>query len=323
MSDLVTGMPPLSAVRAFEAAARHGSFTRAAAELGMTQAAVSYQIKLLEERLGLPLFQRQARRVVLTEAGERLASSVMDSFDGLRAAFAAVTQTAEGVLSIQALPTIASNWLVPRLGLFQCENPGLAVRMTTQVGSSDPQADDCDVAIRRGSGQWPGLEAHWLMKSEFTPLCGPNLFRDLGRPPLPSDLLGVKRIGKTEAWDRWFAAAGVNSKDTSGEAPFDLAVQQLEVTAALAGNGAAMCSPVFFRRELCDGLLIQPFDLMLDGGYDYWLTYPARRRTARKISLFRDWLLEQAREPAPISSGPSLPASPGSAERRPDYSCPS
>ncbi|WP_083533070.1 LysR family transcriptional regulator [Bosea sp. WAO] len=323
MSNLATGLPPLSAVRAFEAAARHGSFTRAAAELGMTQAAVSYQIKLLEDRLGLPLFQRQARRVVLTETGERLASSVMDSFDGLRAAFAAVTETAEGVLSIQALPTIASNWLVPRLGLFQCANPGLAVRMTTQTGLHEPQSDDCDVAIRRGSGQWPGLEAHWLMKSEFTPLCGPNLFRDLGRPPQPSDLLRVKRIGKTEAWDQWFAAAGVNSEATPTEAGFDLAVQQLEVTAALASNGAAMCSPVFFRRELCEGLLIQPFALMLEGGYDYWLTYPARRRTARKITLFRDWLLEQAREPAAISSAPSSPASPGSAVRQPDYSCPS
>jgi len=322
MDDLLTGLPPLSAVRAFEAAARHGSFTRAAVELGMTQAAVSYQIKLLEERLGLPLFQRLSRRVALTEAGERLASSVMDSFDGLRAAFAAVTETAEGVLSIQALPTIASNWLVPRLGLFQCENPRLAVRMVTQVGPHDPQRDDCDVAIHRGGGQWPGLEAHWLMKSEFTPLCGPNLFRDLGRPPRPSDLLQVKRIGKTEAWDRWFAAAGVNSEATTGEAPFDLAVQQLEVTAALASNGAAMCSPVFFRNELCAGLLIQPFDLMLAGGNDYWLTYPARRRTARKISLFRDWLLLQAREPAPISSAPSSPASPGSAAPRKDYSCP-
>lgn len=322
MNDLATGLPPLSAVRAFEAAARHGSFTRAAVELGMTQAAVSYQIKLLEERLGLPLFQRLSRRVALTEAGERLASSVMDSFDGLRAAFAAVTETAEGVLSIQALPTFASNWLVPRLGLFQCENPGLAVRMVTQVGLSEPQADDCDVAIRRGTGQWPGLEAHWLMKSEFTPLCGPNLFRDLGRPPQPSDLLRVKRIGKTEAWDRWFTAAGVNSEATTGEPPFDLTVQQLEVTAALASNGAAMSSPVFFRNELCAGLLIQPFELMLAGGYDYWLTYPSRRRTARKISLFRDWLLQQASEPVAISSVPSSPASPGSAARQKDYSCP-
>jgi LysR family transcriptional regulator, glycine cleavage system transcriptional activator len=323
MSDMVTGLPPLSAVRAFEAAARHGSFTRAAVELGMTQAAVSYQIKLLEERLGLPLFQRQARRVVLNEAGERLASSVMDSFDGLRAAFAAVTETAEGVLSIQALPTIASNWLVPRLGLFQCENPGLAVRMVTQVGPHDPQRDDCDVAIHRGGGQWPGLEAHWLMKSEFTPLCGPNLFRDLGRPPQPADLLQVNRIGKTQAWDQWFAAAGVNSEATPVEARFDLSVQQLEVTAALASNGAAMCSPIFFRRELSEGLLIQPFELMLAGGNDYWLTYPKRRRIARKISLFRDWLLEQAREPAPISSAPSSPANPGSAAPQPDYSCPS
>ncbi len=296
MSDLAIGLPPLSAVRAFEAAARHGSFTRAAAELGMTQAAVSYQIKLLEERLGMPLFQRQARRVVLTEMGERLGVSVTDAFDGLRGAFAAVTETAEGVLSVQALPTFTSNWLVPRLGRFQCANPGLAVRLVTQVRMKEPQPDDCDVVIRSGNGDWPGLEAHRLMICDFTPLCGPNVFRHLGRQPRPADLLSVERIGRPEWWDRWFAAAGVAAWGAPGEALLDLGVQQFEVTAALAGNGVTMGSPVFFRRELSEGLLIQPFDLVLTDGQAHWLTYPTRRRNSRKIRLFRDWLLREARE---------------------------
>lgn len=296
MNDMVIGLPPLSAVRAFEAAARHGSFTRAAAELGMTQAAVSYQIKLLEERLGLPLFQRRARRVVLTEAGERLGISVTDAFDGLRGAFAAVTETAEGVLSIQAMPTLASNWLAPRLGLFQCANPSLAIRLVPRAVPAELEADDCDVVIRRGSGQWPGSEAHWLMTNEYSPLCGPGLFRHLGRAPEPSDLLTVPRFGCPKSWASWFAAAGVSSASPPNEPRIDLVVQQYEVTAALAGNGAVMAQPAFFRRELNQGVLVQPFDVMLRDGQDYWLTYPARRRNSRKIRLFRDWLLKQARD---------------------------
>ncbi|HEV2508241.1 LysR substrate-binding domain-containing protein [Bosea sp. (in: a-proteobacteria)] len=296
MNDMVTGLPPLSAVRAFEAAARHGSFTRAAAELGMTQAAVSYQIKLLEERLGLALFQRQARRVVLTEAGERLAISVTDAFDGLRGAFAAVTETAEGVLSIQAMPTLASNWLAPRLGLFQCANPSLAIRLVPRAAPAELEADDCDVVIRRGGGQWPGLEAHWLMTNEYSPLCGPGLFRHLGRAPEPSDLLTVPRFGCPKSWASWFAAAGISSASLPNEPRIDLVVQQYEVTAALAGNGAVMAQPAFFRRELNQGVLVQPFDVMLRDGQDYWLTYPARRRSSRKIRLFRDWLLKEARD---------------------------
>ncbi|KRE17290.1 hypothetical protein ASE66_30830 [Bosea sp. Root483D1] len=296
MNDLVTGLPPLSAVRAFEAAARHGSFTRAAAELGMTQAAVSYQIKLLEERLGLPLFQRQARRVILTEAGERLGISVTDAFDGLRGAFAAVTETAEGVLSIQAMPTLAANWLAPRLGLFQCANPSLAIRLVPRAIQRESEADDCDVAILRGSGQWPGLEAHWLMTNEYSPLCGPGLFRHLGRAPEPSDLLAVPRFGCPKSWASWFAAAGLSSASLPNEPRIDLVVQQYEVTAALAGNGAVMAQPAFFRRELNQGVLVQPFDVMLRDGQDYWLAYPARRRNSRKIRLFRDWLLKEARD---------------------------
>lgn len=296
MDDLATGLPPLSAVRAFEAAARHGSFTRAAAELGMTQAAVSYQIKLLEERLGLPLFLRQARRVVLTETGERLAVSVTDAFDGLRGAFAAVTETAEGVLSIQALPTLAANWLAPRLGLFQCANPSLAIRLVPRAIQRETEADDCDVVIMRGSGQWPGLEAHWLMTNEYSPLCGPGLFRHLGRAPEPSDLLAVPRFGCPKSWGNWFAAAGTPSAGLANEPRIDLVVQQYEVTAALAGNGAVMAQPAFFRRELNQGVLVQPFDVMLRDGQDYWLAYPTRRRNSRKIRLFRDWLLKEARE---------------------------
>lgn len=296
MNDLVTGLPPLSAVRAFEAAARHGSFTRAAAELGMTQAAVSYQIKLLEERLGLPLFQRRARRVVLTETGERLGISVTDAFDGLRGAFAAVTETAEGVLSIQAMPTLAANWLAPRLGRFQCANTSLAIRLVPRATQHGSEADDCDVAILRGSGQWPGLEAHWLMTNEYSPLCGPGLFRHLGRAPEPPDLLTVSRFGCPKSWASWFAAAGISSARLPNEPRIDLVVQQYEVTAALAGNGAVMAQPALFRRELNQGVLVQPFDVILRDGQDYWLTYPARRRNSRKIRLFRDWLLKEARD---------------------------
>jgi LysR family glycine cleavage system transcriptional activator len=297
MNEVSIRLPPLSAVRAFEAAARHGGFTRAAVELGMTQAAVSYQIRQLEQRLGVALFRRLPRRVALTAEGERLAAAVTDAFDGLRAAFAAVTHTVEGVLSIQALPTIASNWLVPRLGSFQSVNPALAVRLVTQAQPADPQPDDCDVAIRSGSGSWAGLEAHWLLPSRFTPLCSPDLLRAIGDDPEPTDLFRFRLLGSPERWRRWFAAAGLSDPGHGDHAPVKLGVQQFEVTAAIAGNGVAMVTPDFFRRELADGLLVQPFDLVIADGHDYWLTYPALRRGSAKIRLFRDWVLQEAREP--------------------------
>src|SRR5919109_1400056 len=171
MVNTRSALPPLSAVRAFEAAARHGSFTKAAAELGMTQAAVSYQVKLLEDRVGAPLFLRLPKRVALSEAGKRLAPPVTEAFQRLAAAFASLRESNEGVLSVTAILSFASNWLVPRLGSFQLAHPNIAVRLETSQRMVDFSREEIDVGIRGGRGTWPGLKTHLLMPTEFTPLC--------------------------------------------------------------------------------------------------------------------------------------------------------
>src|SRR5689334_20848898 len=155
-----TSLPPLAAVRVFEATARHLSFTRAAAELGMTQAAVSYQIKLLEERIGVPLFLRRPRQVALTEAGQRFAPQVTEAFALLADAYAAVRGIAEGTLVISTIQTFASNWLARHLGSFHLLHPSLAVRLETQSRMVDFAREEIDVGIRSGGGKWPGLVVH-------------------------------------------------------------------------------------------------------------------------------------------------------------------
>jgi LysR family transcriptional regulator, glycine cleavage system transcriptional activator len=287
-------LPPLAAVRAFEAAARHQSFTRAAAELGMTQAAVSYQVKLLEERLGQVLFARQARQVRLTAAGQRLAPAVTEAFEGLRAAFVGFAQESEAVLAITALHTLAANWLVPRLGAFQLAHPDLAVRLDTSDEMLDLARDGFDVGIRAGLGLWPGHEAHLLMPMRFTAVCSPA-FRERMGLERPADLLRAPLIGPTDVWwTLWFAAAGVEDADLSRHTDIRLGHQQFEANAAIAGLGAAVVVPQLFRAELEAGRLVLPFDVTVPYDRGYWLVYPEARRRSPKIRAFRDWILTEA-----------------------------
>lgn len=286
-------LPPIRAISVFEAAARHQSFTRAAQELGMTQAAVSYQIKRLEQRLGIPLFKRESRKVVLTHAGEQLSPTVIEAFKALRGAFTHVVERSESELAITSLPTIGANWLVPRLGAFQLANPRLSVRLDTSVPLRDLEHGEFDVSIRNGSGEWPGLVTHLLLPGLFTPLCSPALLSE-GKLKQPEDLLRLPRMGRERWWREWLQQAGVADLDLSGSAGIDLGVEQFEVTAAISGHGVAMTSPLFFQQEIAAGRLAQPFDLVLRDHRDYWLAYPASRRASTKIQLFRDWLLEEA-----------------------------
>lgn len=284
-------LPPLPAIRAFEAAARLGSFTRAADELHMTQAAVSYQIKQLERRLGMGLFHRQPRQVVLTPAGQRLAPAVFDAFKQLRTAFAQALERAETELAITALPTIAAAWLVPRLGAFQLAHPRLAVRLDTAIELVDLTRGEFDVGIRIGAGDWPGLHADFLLPSLFTPLCSPAL-RECLRTP--ADLLAMPRFGRERWWRAWFAAAGLPNVDLGAKPGVELDIEQHAVSAAIAGHGVAISSPLFFEQDVAAGRLLQPFDLVLRDQREYWLTYPIALRTSEKIGAFRTWLLEQA-----------------------------
>lgn len=288
-------LPPLSAVRVFEAAARHGSFTRAADELGMTQAAVSYQIKALEERVGAPLFLRRPRQVELTETGLRLAAASTQALDVLSAAFGAMRDNVAGKLTISTVPTLATNWLAPRLGLFQLANPSIAVRLETSPRYVDFSREDVDVAIRVGNGNWPGLVAHPLLPTIFTPMLSPELAASIGGINEPADLLRLPILTPTDPWwSQWLTAAGVSPEGLKGRPQNEMGSQANEARAAIAGQGVAILTPFFFTSELASGRLIQPFDLLWEDKASFWLVYPHGRRNLPKISAFRSWILAEA-----------------------------
>jgi LysR family glycine cleavage system transcriptional activator len=287
-------LPPLSAIRAFEAAARHASFTKAAAELGMTQAAVSYQIKVLEDRVGARLFLRQPRQVVLTEAGQRLAPAVTEAFELIGEAFAAARIGAQGTLAISTVATFATNWLAQRLGAFHLAHPSLAVRLDMSPRFVDFAREEIDVAIRAGDGNWPGLAAHMLMRTAFTPMLSPRLAASIGGVKQPADLLRLPIIDPDDPWwGQWLREAGASTDGLEGRPRSQMGSQAIEGGAAIAGQGVAILTPAFYETELAAGRLVQPFDLVCSDGKAYWLVYPEARRNAAKIAAFRIWILAE------------------------------
>jgi LysR family glycine cleavage system transcriptional activator len=283
----------MSAVRVFEAAARHQSFTRAAEELGMTQAAVSYQIKMLEDRIGAPLFIRLPRQVTLTAKGRQLAPAVTEAFEALRMAFAGVEEATRSVLSLTTLTTFAANWLIPRLGRFQQLHPHIAVQVEASGQVVDFAQSDFDVAIRSGNGDWPSVEKHLLFPNLFTPVCSPDLIRGTELKE-PADILDFPIISPGDPWwQDWFEAAGVKNVDLSRHPDNSLGAQHFEGMAAMAGQGFAIINPYFFPGDLAAGRLVQPFDLLATSERGYWLVYPKARRRSAKIEAFRDWVLSE------------------------------
>ncbi|RWE79901.1 MAG: LysR family transcriptional regulator [Mesorhizobium sp.] len=287
-------LPPLQAIRVFEAVARHLSFTKAAQELGMTQAAASYQIKLLEERIGAPLFLRRPKQIELTGPGQRLAPAVSEAFSILGQAYAAARGGADGLLCVTTVLTFASNWLAQHLGSFQIAHPALAVRLDTSSRLTDFAREDVDIAIRSGGGKWPGLEAHKLLDADFTPMLSPKLAGSIGGVKEPADLLRLPILDPGDVWwSQWFEAAGVTGHDLAKRPGSSMGAQAYEANAAMAGHGVAILTRALFKNEIADGRLIQPFDLVGDDGHAYWLVYPTARRNVPKIRAFRDWILAE------------------------------
>lgn len=287
-------LPPLGAIRAFEAAARLGSFTQAAAELGLTQAAISYQVKQLEDRVGAPLFLRQARKVVLSEAGKRLAPAVADAFQRLHFAFDALKSSDENVLSVTAVSTFCTNWLVPRLGTFQAAHPDIAVRLDMSTRQVDFARENFDLGIRGGRGEWPGLAAHHLLPLEISVYASPAFLATAGPITGPADLLRLPLLDWTDnAWRLWFKAAGIPDPQPSSGPNIMAPTQYILGNAAMAGQGVALLTPAFFRDEIAAGRLVQVLPILAREPVDYWLVYPQERRNQRKIRVFRDWLLRE------------------------------
>ena len=293
MPDVLASIP-LSALRIFEAAARLTSFTRAAEELGVTQAAVSWQVKALEQRLGQPLFQRLPREVALTPAGERLARAASEAMSLLRTALADLSETGQGLLVISALQSLASQWLAQRLGSFQLAHPGIAVRLETSARMVDLTRENIDVALRLGRGEWPGLAAVLLFSAGQAPLCTPELKQRLGLKG-PEGLLNAPLIGSEADWRDWFAGMGLTYAPTTSAPRLIADLQTIEVGAALAGHGIALGVPILFAGEIAAGRLTPLFNPP-PGQPSYWLVYPKDRRRSPKIVAFREWLLAQVAE---------------------------
>ena len=304
-------LPPLAAIRAFEAAARTENFTAAAAELGMTQAAVSYQVKSLEERLGAPLFVREKGRARLTPLGARLLPPLSSAFDGIEAAFASHREEDESLLTITTTHTFANTWLAWRLGAFQIDHPDLAVRMTTSNEVVDLRSGGADVAIRAGRGEWEGHDRHELFKSSFTPTASPACIAEaeatLGRKLEPTDLPSQHLINPTDDWwHQWFNDNGVPADDGVFRRPgVRLDSQADEGHAAMAGQGYALLTPLLWKGDVAAGRLAMPFpERVSTRGWAYWLVYPTERRMVPKVKRFREWLLaEMERSKADLFGG--------------------
>lgn len=284
---------PLNGMRVFEAAARHLSFTKAGEELGMTQTAVSYQIKLLEEILGEQLFLRRPRQVTLTEAGAGLAPRVAEAFGLLQEAVASLRETAQVTLTIHSTATFAQQWLARRIGDFQIRHPNIAVRLEASSALIDFNSTEADIAIRTGSGKWPGLHCQFLLRGNFTPMLSPWLAQSIGGVHHPEDLLKLRIIDPSDPWWRiWFKTAGVDDPDLDSRPRSRLGAQAFEANAVMADQGVGILTPAFYRDEIAMGRLFQPFEIMGHDGHDYWLAYPESKRKLPKIKAFHAWALE-------------------------------
>lgn len=285
-------LPPLNALKAFEAAARHLSFAGAAEELHLTPSAISHQIKGLEDLLGVALFERRGRGVMLSSAGGRYYPALRQAFDQMQSATDALrVNDGLGSLTINVLPTFAIRWLVPQLSDFQRRHPEIEVRMTTNVETIDFARSDADAAVRFGAGKWAGLRARLLMREQIVPVCIPALLE--GRPPLavPADLKHyplLHDVNRPDSWRQWLTAVGERGVDP--ERGLKLETTNLAVQGALQGLGIVMVNPRLVRPELEAGTLIEPFGFHLSTDAGYYLVYPQGRENRPRLKAFEEWL---------------------------------
>ncbi|HVJ53855.1 MAG TPA: transcriptional regulator GcvA [Aliidongia sp.] len=291
-------MPPLNALRAFEAAARHLSFLKAAEELHVTPGAVSQQVKSLEDMLGVKLFRRLPRGVLLSDAGQRYGQRLGELFDGIAGATNELRRdSAPGVLTVSTTTSFAARWLIPRLGGFNLAHPGIMVRISAENAMTDFATDDVDLGLRYGGGVYPGLRSELLFAEEIFPVCSPAL---LARTPLETldDLQHVTLLhdepylGSHEVdWESWLAARGAGHIEIRPAPRFTHTHMSLQ--AAAAGMGVALGTNVLAAEDLASGVLARPFTDSVPSRHAYWLVYPQAWADRPKLKSFRDWVLEE------------------------------
>lgn len=287
MADL----PPLDALRVFEAAARRLSFAAAAAELHLTASAVSHRIKTLEEQLGLVLFERLTRKVQLTPSGRAYAAAVADAIAILREATRRLAVDANRPLLVSVTPLFGSRWLLPRLARFEAAHPGISVRIISTMRLADFAGDGVDCAVRFGTGTWTGLSAHRLMTLDYVPVCAPALARRL---KVPADLKRHTLLHSeptSDAWRMWLLAVGATSVDPDGGQV--LSDTTAAIQAAMDGIGVAISDRKFIAPELKQRRLVAPFAIDMPSGGAFYFVYPQARANDRRIATFRDWVVSR------------------------------
>jgi LysR family transcriptional regulator, glycine cleavage system transcriptional activator len=292
-------LPPLNALRFFEAAARHASFQQAAQELHVTASAVSHQIRTLEEHLGTALFRRDGRQVKLTREGDTYLQTVREGLALLGAATERIAvPQAGGVLTLSVAPAFASPWLIPRLVGFHRDNPEIEVRLISSMDLVDFTKSDVDAAIRYGSGNWPGLQSHRLFSEELVPMAHPSFLDGQNRLRSPADLREVTRLhvfSRPGQWRMWLEAAGMTDIDSEKGPKFQ--TTPLALDAAIAGQGVIIADRNLAIEHLRAKRLTVLFDVPFPSEYAYYLVYPENRGENPNIAAFRKWLLSETVQP--------------------------
>lgn len=290
-------LPPLSALRPFEAAARLESFTRAAAELHLTHGAVSHQVRALEEHLGTPLFARHGKRVQLTAAGRAFAERVRGALEEIAMAAESLRVRRDDRLKVSVLPSFASRWLMPRLIRFMDANPGLEVNVIASIALADFAGDEIDVAIRFGVGPWPPLVCEKFLDDEYFPVASPKWKR--GKlPKTPRDLLtaGIIREDR-DYWDQWFERAGVPIEEVRAIRGPTFNDSTFSLQAAARGEGIALARRSIVGEDLERGTLKRLFDITAPSRERYWFVSPKESANAAKVKAFRQWVRDELGAP--------------------------
>ena len=287
-------LPPLNALKAFEAAARHESFTRAAEELCVTQGAVSHQVKALEAELAIKLFNRERQRLIITEAGRDYLAVVRDALDWIAVGTERLLQRQNaGVLTVSTSPDFAAKWLVHRLGHFAEAHSTIDLRVSATMHHVDFAREDVDMAVRHGDGNWPGLDAVELSAEQLFAVCSPKLLsgRRLGKP---ADILKfpLLHLDSRADWRKWLQAVGISDANVKHGPVLNRA--SMVIDAAINGQGIALARTTLAAWDLLNGRLVWPFPESLRLSKTYWIVCPKATSKVPKIVTFRGWLLAEA-----------------------------
>jgi len=288
-------LPSLNGLKAFEAAARHESFTRAAEELCVTQGAVSHQVKALELDLGVKLFNRERQRLIMTGAGREYLTVVRDALDRIALGTERLLQRqSSGVLTVSTSPDFAAKWLVNRLGRFAEEHAGIDLRVSATLHHVDFAREDVDLAVRHGDGNWPGFDVVRLSTEHLFAVCSPKLLAGRNRLVKPADVLKFPLIylDDRKDWARWLEAAGVGATELSHGPVLNRA--SMVIDAAIDAQGVALARTTLAATDLIHGRLVRPFAEELRLAKTYWIICPTATTKLPKIVTFRDWLLAEA-----------------------------